>query len=403
MAFAITAIGALAGGALVGTTAGALTGAAIGATAAGGINSKNAAKSGTKAASAAADQQYAIAAREADLADKQYADQKKLTDEFMPIYRQQLQTNLAEQAKTTARGDAQWQSYVNDFQPLEHQLSQTALNYATPGRMEQAAQSAAGDVATQFDTARGSQRDALIASGADPSTIAALESAGRLEEAKATAGAKNTARLQTEQAGISLLDNAARFGRNMPSTGLQTATTALNQGNAAQGNMTGAMQSTAAPVQYSTPLYSASSNAYGQSANTAIAGAQLGLKANSQQMSMFGDLLGAGLKGYGMGMFGSSEEIKDIHGEVEMSLEHAGQILEGSPSKIYNYTGDHDIYVGPTAESMRDSTGLGDGKTIAGQNMLGLHHAMLGTVIKELRELKGGRGNQLRLEHAHKD
>ena len=42
-------------------------------------------------------------------------------------------------------------------------------------------------------------------------------------------------------------------------------------------------------------------------------------------------------------------------------------------------------------------------KTRPSLNLFGLHHAMLGTVIKELRELKGGRGNQLRLEHAHKD
>lgn len=203
----------------------------------------------------AAQRNAAIAGRQQDLAEKQYADQMALFNEFKPMLVQQMQTAITEQGKSTARADDQWNNYLTTFRPAEQALVQKAMEYDTPGRREQAAQEAAGGVAGQYDTARASSREDMIRAGLDPSAMASMEASGRLIEAKDKAGAANTARRTVESQGLAYLDNAARFGRNMTSTGLAAAGLAGQQGAQAQQGYGTLANASAAPAAAAAPLF----------------------------------------------------------------------------------------------------------------------------------------------------
>lgn len=184
---------------------------------------------------------------------------------------QLLSTYLTEMGKTSARADDQWNNYLSTWRPVENKYAQSILNYDTPGRREQAANEAGSGVAAQFDLARSAGLRDAQAAGVDPSTIAALGAASRIEEAKATAGAKNTARTDVEKTGLTLLQGGANFGRNLPNTSLNASSVATGQGNSA-GNAT-------------------------------VAANKMETDATTSRNQLFGDLFGAGLKAYGMGLF----------------------------------------------------------------------------------------------------
>lgn len=294
MAFGISATAWLAAG-TIGT-------AAVGAYSA--KKSADLGKAGVKASERASDLQYDIADREMKLAESAYADQKKMLDQLLPLFQQQMQTSIAEQAKSTQRGDQQWASYERDFMPVEQQLARQSLEFATPGRQEQAANEAGAQVAGQFDVQRGATREALIRSGQDASTIATLDASAGLEQAKGVASARNTARREVESRSMAYLDNAARFGRNMPSTGIATAGLATSQGAAAQGAATNGLNAVAVPATTAAGLYGQAAGAAGGSSNSMNVGARTGLAGLGQAGEFVGDALGGLLKARGMGLFG---------------------------------------------------------------------------------------------------
>lgn len=338
----------------------------------------------------AAEQNSAIAGRMADLAETQYADQKALLDEYAPLLREMLSSTMADQQTTRDRADAQWQSYTDTWKPLEDAYAQKALEFDTPERREAAATAATGEVGTQFDQMRSTAARDMAAAGLDPSTIQALGAASQIEEAKAKAGAANTARSQTEMAGLGLLESGARFGRNMPSTGLAASQLATNQGGAAQGGYQGLVNATGAPGASAGSLFSgaiqgnqSAGNLYTQQFNAQNA------SMNSQN-SLFGDVLGAGLKAYGMGMFGSSKKTKRMGPAVRDGLEAVSK----SPAKKWRYKpgegdGNQKPRMGPTAESLKKvAPEVSDGKVVDGIALAGLHHAALGDVAKRLGRIE---------------
>lgn len=214
----------------------------------------------------AASRNAAIAERQQGLAEKQYADQMAIFEQFKPMLMEQIALSVAEQKKSIERGDDQWASYTSTWRPLENTLAQRTADLANPARVEQEAQRAASDTAGKFDLARTETRRSLEMAGASPEKIAAMEAAGRLNEAKSVGGVMSTARRQTETQQMGLLDNATRFGRNMPSTGLQVAGLAGSQGQAASGGVGNMQGSLANATQAASPLFNsaiAANNAYG--------------------------------------------------------------------------------------------------------------------------------------------
>lgn len=235
----------------------------------------DAAAASTEAASDAAsreielgNRQAAIGERQVKIAEDQWATQKGIFDEFNPLLKEQITLSIDEQKKSIERGDDQWSFYKNTWRPLEQTLASRTAELTAPGRVEQSAQRAADDAKGQFETARMLNRRAAIASGASPEKLAAMEASARLAEAKGVGGVMGDARRATETQQMALLDNASRFGRNMPSTGIAVAGLAGAQGAAASGGVAGLQQAAAAPATYSTPVLNAAGANFGGAAGS---------------------------------------------------------------------------------------------------------------------------------------
>lgn len=338
--------------------------------------------------SQAAQQNAAISGRMADLAESQYADQKALLAEYGPMLKEMLASTLSDQQTSRDRADAQWQSYNDTWKPLEDSFAKKAAEFDTPERREAAAEAAASDVGSKFDTMRTSAARDMAASGLDASAIATLGAASNIEEAKAKAGAANKARSDTEMAGLGMLEAGARFGRNMPTTGLASSQLAGQQGQQAQGNYQGLVSATSAPGASAGNLYSGAVNANQSAGNLFMQNFNAQNAAMNSQNSLFGDLLGGGLKAYGM--YRSSKKTKRMGGEVRDGLD----AVEKSPAKKWRYKpgegdGNEKPRMGPTAESLNKvAPEVSDGKMVDGIALAGLHHAALGDVAKRLGRIE---------------
>lgn len=328
------------------------------------------------------------------LQKQQYADQKAITDKYMPVFEEQIKLAQAEQAKSTARSDQQWESYQRDFAPLESELAKKALEYNTAGRQTMEADRAAADVSQNFGLARQRMAEEAAASGGLPGSGASSANANAMaiEEAKARAGASNTARRQVESQGLAYLDNAARFGRNMSSTGLAAASLAGQQGGQAQGSVGGLSQLVAAPVQQSQGLFSTAVGANASSANTLLGLQQAKSSANSSNNGMFGDLLGAGLQAYGMGMKKSTKTAKHMGKPVSGKKALAGLMsLESASWRYKDGEGDGGDHVGTYAEDTQAAFGDGvapGGKMLNLKAMGDVNAKAIAELGKELKSLK---------------
>lgn len=346
----------------------------------------------TSGMNAAATANAAIAGRQQDLAEKQYTDQMALFNEFKPMLVQQMQTAITEQGKSTARADDQWSNYLTTFRPAEQALVQKSMEYATPGRQEQAAQEAAGGVAAQYDTARASSREDMIRAGLDPSAITSMEGSGRLLEAKDKAGAANTARRTVESQGLAYLDNAARFGRNMTSTGLAAAGLAGQQGAQASQGYGQLSAASAAPAAAAAPLFNSAVGANNSAGS--LYGNIAGITAQSN-LQDYNATMGtlAGLNKWansGSGFFTSSKDTKHTKGRVK----GAGDAVEDAKVLRWSYKpglgdGDTKDRMGPMAEDLkRVAPEVSDGKRVDAIAMSGLHHAAIGDHNRAIRDLK---------------
>lgn len=264
----------------------------------------------TSGMNAAAVQSAEVSKEQLALAREQYADAKARQATYDPIYMQLLQDARAQSQTAQDRSTAQWNNYTSIFLPLEKQLASTASNWDTAGRRDQAAADAVATVSRQMEQTRAAQQRGLQRAGVQLGSGRALtlDNASRLAEAKAAAGADYAARKQVESQGISLVDNAAKFGRGLTSTGLSAAQMGLSGNQVAQGaGQTGqaVYNSTLNP---SLSLYNASSanNATAASMYGNIYGAQAAQQA--AQMQTIGSLAGAAGYAYGSGGFSASSK-----------------------------------------------------------------------------------------------
>lgn len=256
------------------------------------------------------------------LSKQEYEDQKALTDQYMPLFQQEVASNTAAQNQETQQAADQYSNYKQYFQPLEGQYATEAGDYNSDARKEQAAQTAEGQVGTAYDTARAQQQDQLQAGGvqAGSGKALALNNALNLQEATAKAGAANTARTNVENTGLSLQGNAVNIGRGLPTASLQASGAAQSSGQAAQGAVSGASGLTAAPLTTSTPAFTTGINGL-------IGYNQLQQGAASANQGFFGDLIGAGASAYGM--YKSSKALKTTISRVDGKEAVAGLVAGG--------------------------------------------------------------------------
>lgn len=126
----------------------------------------------------------------------------------------------------------------NTFRPLEQKMVDSAQEFDTAQRRDQAAAEAVADV----ELAQGSNMAALnrnvARSGGTMSGNQAMALAGdaALAGTKMRAGAANTARRNVETLGYARMADAANLGRNLASNQATSAGVALQQGNSSVGN-----------------------------------------------------------------------------------------------------------------------------------------------------------------------
>lgn len=325
------------------------------------------------------DKQNTITDRQMDLAETSYADQKALSDKFLPMFEAQSQAAVDAQTKTTARSDQQWEQYQSIFQPQEAAFAAKASEFGSVGRQEQDANRARADVASQFDQADAARAEELAGAGVMPGSgrALALSQAANIEKAKAMASAGDTARRTTESTGLSLLNSSIGIGRGQVATGLQASDLSLRQGASAQGSAGGAVGMAGAAAAGSSAIYGQASSSNQGSASIMNTGFQNALSSSNANMQQIGDAVGAGA------MMMSSEKLKDVGEPVE----GASEAVEASPASHWKYKKglasvglNDDTQMGPMAEDLAAATGgaVSDGTAVKIPAMLGLHHAAIG-------------------------
>lgn len=339
----------------------------------------------------AAKSNAAIANRMQDMAERQLTNQEALLKEYSPLLKEAISKSVVAQDKAIAQSDSAWADYEKTWKPVEQKLAADSLAYGSPGRLEQEAQRAGGMAKTQLDQAMNENERQLQMAGASPEKIASLQASARVAGAKGVAGAEYAGRKAQESTAMAYLDNAARFGRNMTSTGLETARLAGAQGQQVQSGVGGLQASSAASTQSAGSLLSGAVGANNAAGQLMIGQYNAQQTAANSKAGIFGDILGAGMMGAGM-FFGSSEKLKDMGGEV--GGDEASAAVERSPSKKWRYKpglgdGSTKQRMGPTAESLAAvAPEVSDGTQVDGIAMLGLHHAAIGGQSKRLARIE---------------
>ena len=332
-------------------------------------------------ASQAAWQQAETGREMAQLGRDEFEFQRDIWNKYDPYYQQIINQQLSEAQKNEARADDQWNQYKNVFQPIENQMAEEAMNYDSADEVARREGLAAATVAKQFDASDAQMSRDMARMGVSPTS--SLGSQSQINQANsralAKAGAVNEERNNTKLLGMSLRQQAAQFGRNMPSTGLAASAAALQGGNSATGNMGNSMQTAGMAGQNAGSLMGAGASQLGSAANTYanMWGQQQSAKANSN--AGLGSLLGTGLS-FGMMAF-SSKGVKE--NKEPVSDEAALQGLENVPVESWKYkegVADGGQHVGPYAEDMQAEFGddvAPGGKAIDMISAQGKHHAAI--------------------------
>ena len=156
-----------------------------------------------------------------------------------PLVEKIVNQQIASGDVNAARAESQWQIYRDLFAPIEERMVKDANEFDSQERKARLASEAGADVARGYQGALASNQRQMERMGVNPNSgrFQALATETNLGFAKDTAGAMNKARRDTELQGMAMREGAAKFGRNMPNTGLAADAASLNAGDSATSNM----------------------------------------------------------------------------------------------------------------------------------------------------------------------
>ena len=356
---------------------------------------------------------------ELDKLTKQVTDrQLKLSEDQIGLAKQTTakQLEFADDNLKYAREDRA--RYKEVFQPVEDSFVDQATNYDTPERRAAEAAEAKADVQAASAQAREASQREAAGLGVNPNSgrFAGVSRANDLGTALGSAGAQNNARKQVESTGLALKADVANLGRGLPAQSSQAAAVGLNAGNSGvsnSGNAVGlginTLGSGVAAAQNNQSL----SNSATGIANAGFQGAMQGYQGQAQTLQNQYDTqvgiwqtqqqiagqqaagIGSALGGLAGLFFMSDENTKTDKKKVPEG--EALKAVEESPASTYEYKpgmgdGGGEKHVGPMAQDMQEATGMGDGKKIAVQDMLGLHHAAIGELDKKVDKIAAAVG-----------
>jgi len=262
--------------------------------------------------------------KQSDTGDRVSREAEARMKEYDPLLKAAAQQQLDIGSDNQKRSKAQWSDYEELFRPAERKYVTDAMGYDTPARREAAAQSAAADVqaslgASNEDAIRSLARAGIVNPNAD---ILNGTRAASLAKAGMMAGAMTGARKTVEDTGASRVENAVKFGRNMPSTGIAADQVALSGANSGAGTLMGANAAGIAAGNAGLAGWGAAANTgigvanANNSANMASYNAQMNAwgqqqQANATGMAGFGQLLGTGLSIAQKAGWFSSKKLKE--------------------------------------------------------------------------------------------
>ena len=237
------------------------------------------------------------------------------------------------------------------YQPMEDRLIQDARTYDTQERRDMEAGAAQANVAQQFGAARDQAASQLESFGVNPSATryAALDLGARTAEAAAKAAAGTGALRGVEDTARKLTAGAVDVGRGYPGTIIASAEQGVNAGSAAQGGANQAF-GTGAQAMGTGPQWLGGSNEalanWGNTLNNQYNNQLDMYKANQASSSgfgsMFGTLLGAGMKMYGFEEGGVvPPDMSPSRGAVDDDVPAAvsvGEVIV--PSDVVNWLGE---------------------------------------------------------------
>jgi Chaperone of endosialidase len=173
-----------------------------------------------------------------EFAKQQFADGNKrqeTTDALnTKVINQQLATQ--DQASTWAQQDRK--RTLDVFQPIENQFVDTAKNFDTPEKQEEAAATAKADVLSSAGTQQQSNQRQMAAMGVSPDSgrYAGITRSQDTNTALASAGAQNNARQVIRDKGLALKGDAVNMGKGLASSTAAAYGIGTNAGNSAVQN-----------------------------------------------------------------------------------------------------------------------------------------------------------------------
>lgn len=271
---------------------------------------------------------------QADIARNTYADAQGRINFNDGKFDQILASALDQAQKQGQRSDQLWSTYASDFLPAAQKFAQTAMNYDTAGRRDEAAAAARAAVETESNMQRQAQQRALARGGVslDAGRALALDQQSRFDQTKLSTGAAADARRKVEETGLNLLANTANIGQGIVGTSQQQAGQAITAGNAATGTLGAKESARNAALAPTQAFYGGATSATGNAGNVlnSVAATEAQNQANRNAGlaglgSLAGTVLTAGkdsIIGQGLSSIGdwlgitSDPKSKTVHGNV---------------------------------------------------------------------------------------
>jgi hypothetical protein len=324
-------------------------------------------------------------------------DLKPAQDEDRAMRQQLIQQFMTDSALQREFAREQNEYYQQTFKPIEEQMARDAMNYDSDENIARR-QGIAGAAVTQaFSNAQQQATRNASRMGINPNSGAFAALNARLTNAQAlgVAGARSGAAFDTIDRGIALRAGAANFGRNMPNTaagyfGLANQSGAM-AGQTSAGGMD-AMRANAAMMGQGFNMgmqgYTNAANIYNQD----FQGRMAGYNAQMQMIGGIGQGLGMAAGAY-MGKPPSSKSVKEEKREIPEGKALRGiRNLEVEDWKYKDGVADGKRHVGPYAEDFKREFGVGDGKSIALQDAVGVTMKAVQDLAEKVDKLEGKRG-----------
>ena len=257
------------------------------------------------AAMQAADRQYQLGMEQLNWAKQTYAD-------FKPYMIEGTEQGLDDQKFSSEMAHKQWDTYNEQYLPMEKKFIEDANNWDSPERRERMAGQAQAAVASQFEQARTAAQQQLESFGVDPTStrFASLDLGTRVQQAAAAAGAGTKAIQDTEQMGVGLRSQAVNTGRGYQQNVNASTSTGTQAGSAGTGTLNN--------------FFGTSSNAM----TAPVAWYQSGNQAQSNAITAFNNHTNNGIKQQQANQQGAQGMMSGISSLMSgiMSLEDGGAI-----------------------------------------------------------------------------